>query len=250
MKAGTQIIYGFVEAGRLPAKLQGLRDLPVLQVVESGVAAAVTEWDAPQVSFAGEYLRRHEEVLVALASSAAVVPVAFGTLAPTRENVHDFLKLNCEALRQALRRLEGLCGGELKVGWADREGLYSEVLRENTVIRRNRDDMLARRAGGGATLGERIAVGQMVASAVGAKRERDSRRILAELKPICADLKPTLVEQDEQILRAQLLLRLSDLEKFDERISEVDRKTNGRYRFSYRAPLPPYGFCEVALRAA
>ena len=104
------MIYVYAIADRpqepLPGQL-GQHGEALAKIVWRDVAAVVSAFDGLQLSNSGDELWRHEEVVEALMSDRAVVPVRFGTLVSSPQRVSDVLCRAYGALVQDIEQVRG-----------------------------------------------------------------------------------------------------------------------------------------------
>jgi len=92
--------------GPLPSQL-GLHDEALAKVIWRDVAAVISPFNGAQLSKSADELWRHEEVIEALMSDRAVLPLRFGTLLPSRQRVTDMVRRVYRALVQDIERVRG-----------------------------------------------------------------------------------------------------------------------------------------------
>ena len=106
----AEMIYVYAIADRpdepLPGQL-GLHDEGLAKVICRDVVAVVSTFDGSPLSQCEDELWRHEEVIEALMSDRAVLPMRFGTLLPSRQRVGDLLCRGYGALVQDIERVRG-----------------------------------------------------------------------------------------------------------------------------------------------
>jgi hypothetical protein len=90
----------------LPSQL-GLHDAGLDKVIWRDVVAVVSTFDGAKLSRSGDELWRHEAVVEALMCDRAVLPVRFGTLLPSRQDVGDMV---CRAYRTLVEDIERVRG--------------------------------------------------------------------------------------------------------------------------------------------
>lgn len=104
------MIYVYAIADRpdepLPRQL-GLHDEELAKVIWRDVIAVISPFNGAQLSNSGDELWRHEEVVEALMSDRAVLPVRFGTLLPSQQRVTDVVRRAYRALAQDIERVRG-----------------------------------------------------------------------------------------------------------------------------------------------
>ena len=90
----------------LPSQ-RGLRGQKPSKVVWRDIAAVVSACDGAAPSASADEVWRHEAVVESLMSDCTVVPMRFGTLAPSRQHVGDILCQKYRALAEDIERVRG-----------------------------------------------------------------------------------------------------------------------------------------------
>jgi hypothetical protein len=99
------------------------------------------------------------------------------------------------------------------------------------------------------TRGARIELGQQVAAAVTALRERDERALVERLTPAVTELVVDPPASERVALNAQLLVRRDRREALDAVVRELAAEHEGRLSIRYVGPLAPYSFTALSLDA-
>jgi Gas vesicle synthesis protein GvpL/GvpF len=220
------------------ADIRAIEDQCCVAIV-SGVAASFVEATA-------EDLQRHSDVTQKLLeSTAALVPLRFGTVYPDDETVRrDLLEARRDELEGLLQRVENRVEARLKAYYVE-EAVLAEIVDEQPQIAQLRQRTQALPAE--ATYYDRIRLGELVASALTAKRRRDGNEMLAHLAPLAVD---HIVEEEPHewsVLTASFLLDRSRLDDFHGAVSRVADAAEGRLQLRCLAPLPPYSFVSLQL---
>ena len=94
---------------------------------------------------------------------------------------------------------------------------------------------------------QRVRLGEAVAHALEARRQRDADSILARLQPLAEDL--VVEEADSRLaLTASFLVDRKDEKAFDDKVKEISRKYEDLLTFKYTGPWPPYNFVNIKLK--
>jgi Gas vesicle synthesis protein GvpL/GvpF len=239
---GETYVYGVMRAAEAPAVRTpgvGAEPTPVRTVTSGGLSALVSDVEAGLVRATRADLERHLQVLQEAAAAATVVPLRFGTVMPGDETVQRDLLVAREAdLERMLGELTGRVELSLKGTYEER--VLAEVVRERRDIAQLRERV--RGADEAATYYDRIRLGELVADAMAAKRDEDTERILAPLRPLAEDVRLGDLTHERSVLSAAFLVRRERIDEFDGAADEVARAHEGRIRFRYAGPLPPYSF--------
>jgi hypothetical protein len=235
-------VYGIVAAGAIERiERTGVGAQPV-RLVEGG---AVTALGSP---LAGEELRvrrrdlqAHLEVLKEAFGRTTVVPLRFGTVLESESAVREELLGEREAqLLELLARLEGHAQLELTAVYEE-----DEVLRE--LVAGDREIAALReytRDGGADDHAARVRLGELVAGALEARRERDAAAILAVVEPHVAEVVVDRRRQD-RVFKGSLLVRNDAVPALEQALEELAAAQRARMRLELAGPLPPTAFVET-----
>jgi Gas vesicle synthesis protein GvpL/GvpF len=218
-----------------------------IRLIGSGRCVAVAS-DVPGTfveATAGD-LQRHSDVLQELLDqNGALVPLRFGTAYPDDESVHrELLEARSAEIEALLQYVENRVEARLKAFYVE-ETVLGEIVAEQPQIAalRQRTQALPPDA----TYYERIQLGELVASALAAKRERDGQEILARLAPLAVDHVVEEEQHEWSLLTASFLLERSELDGFSSAVSAIAAGADDRLQVRFVAPLPPYSFVSVSL---
>ncbi len=208
---------------------------------------AVVASDSPVVQY--ESRRRnmmaHTKVLEEAMEEFTILPIRFGTVAPTPEAVTEkLLKPRYDELVQLLDDMEGRVELGLKAFWYE-EVIFNEVVEENPPISRLRDSLVGRTPE--ETYYERIQLGEMIEEAMTKKREEDADKILSHLAPLAQQTQTNEIITDRMVLNAAFLVDEGREPEFDEVVQTLDDEMEQRMMFKYVGSVPPYNFVNITV---
>jgi hypothetical protein len=182
-RQGTGSRMGVYIYGILPGDIEvepgaaGVGDPPgeVRAVRYRDLAALVSDVDLDRPLGRAEDLFTHEELLDSSAADVPVLPLRFGAVLTSDEAVADeLLGPHYEEFTAALRQLDGHAEYIVKGRYVER-AVLAEVLAENPEAARLGDQI--RDADPDATRDQRIQLGEIVADAIEASRQTDTRAL-------------------------------------------------------------------------
>lgn len=236
-------VYGIVPADvEVQESAQGVGDPPseVTTVVHQDIAALVSPVDTSKPLGRPEDLNAHAALLDGAAAEVPVLPMKFGGVLPSQEQVtEELLAPHHDEFAGALRELEGKAQYVVR-GRYRSEAVFGEILRENPELQRLRDQVRDKDEDAGRN--DRIALGEAVNNALTAKREADTAKavqVLQELDLTVAVREPTHDEDAVHIAVLAETKRQGDLESAVERLAE---EWQDRVEFRLLGPLAPYDF--------
>ena len=242
-------VYCIIESGeaRSFGKLGiGGRGDDVFTVHYKELAAVVSRTPLMVYDPTRENALTHEHVNeVMIDNGFTPVPMSFGTMFKTEGDTVEFLKDTYDALRDVLRKMKDKLEFGLKVNW-DRESVLADIAEEYEEIRR----LKAQTEGDQptSTYFARMQLGRLIEQALAQKSEAFVREIYDELRDSAIASRSNKVIGDRMIMNAAFLVARDKAELFDKRVQEIGRRYEGRLKFMYTGPWPPYNFVTIRLQ--
>ncbi len=218
---------------------------PVYTVHFRDLAAVVSDTPIRIYDPTRENVLAHEFVNETVMREFTVIPMSFGTLFRTEEDIVELLKSTYQAFDDVLEKMDDKIEFGLKVLW-DREKVVATIEEQNEEIRRLRDEI--NRNAQSSTYFARMQLGRLVEAALEDAGNQYVRDIHEALKPAAVASRSNKPIGDRMILNAAFLVD-RDLEKnFDDAVKEVSRKYEALLTFKYTGPWPPYNFVNIKLK--
>ena len=207
------------------------------------LAAVVSDAPLEVLDSTRENVLAHERVNETVMREHTVIPMSFGTIFKTREDIVELLRSAAEAFGDVLNKMQNKLEFGLKVLW-DRDQAIREIESDDEDISRlkkeisgaERPDLLRAHA-------VRPAGRCGAAVAIGALRVGDPRRAARRVGRLAhqqADWR-----QDDHERRVPDLARQGDGVR---RQGQVDRQPFDKLTFKYTGPWPPYNFVNIRLK--
>ncbi len=241
-------VYGVIES-RLPlmfgkSSIGGLSE-DVYTVHDGAVAAVVSRTPIFVFDPTRDNALAHEHVLETVMQSCSVLPMSFGTVFRSDEDVRELLRDIHEPLKHLLRQIEGKLEFGLKVTW-DRDRILEELKREHDEIHRFHQELMRRRLQ--SAYFARVQLGRMMDKAMTELAAGYTREIFDGLGGrllACRENKPI---GDKMILNAAFLVHKEREADFDAVVDRLAHKFRDRLNFKLTGPWPPYNFVNVRLK--
>ncbi|MFL5884642.1 MAG: GvpL/GvpF family gas vesicle protein [Thermoleophilaceae bacterium] len=225
-------VYGVRRAGGNPPAARGVEDEPVRLVTSGQLAAIVSAAPPGDVRASRRNLMAHTTVLQEAVAERCVLPMRFGVVMPDEAAVrHELLELHEEQLLAQLDAFESLVELDVKV-LCPEEALLREVVEQRPEIRR----------APATTYHDRIALGELVARAVAAKREELAGAVLGRLGPLAAAAEAGEPLHDDMAASVALLVERTRVPQVDAAVEKLEAELGPSCRIRYVGPLPPYSF--------
>jgi hypothetical protein len=217
----------------------------VFTVAFDDLAAVVS--DTPIVIYdpTRENVLAHEFVNETVMKEFTVIPMSFGTVFRSEDDVTELLRSTYQAFSDVLDKMQDKIEFGLKVLW-DRERVIANLERENDEIRRLKDEISRHTTT--STYFARMQLGRLVDSALEEISSRYVADIHEALKPAAVASRSNKPIGDRMIVNAAFLVDRAQEQAFDERVKDTSRRYEDVLSFKYSGPWPPYNFVNIKLK--
>lgn len=183
-------------------------------------------------------LLSHQEVLEAAMASTAVLPVKFGTVAPSEAAVRSLLRQQRDMLSGLLAEFNGCTQMEIMVLWQP-EAVFAEIAAERAIAEARKD---AQQGGNEAAA---LRLGQAVKSALERRRAAMQARLGEALGPVVMDIAFNASMDDRMAANLAVLIGQGDARGLEDALERLDAEFGGRLTFRCVGPLPPSSFATL-----
>jgi hypothetical protein len=241
-----QYVYGIIET---PDQLRfgpigiGADPSEVFSVHYRNLAAIVSDAPLEVIDSTRENVLAHERVNEAVMRDHTVIPMSFGTIFKTREDIVELLRSAAEAFGDVLSKMQNKLEFGLKVLW-DRDQAIREVESEDEDIGRLKKEISGQK---GPTYFARMQYGRLVDTALQARSERYVADILDRLRDVSVASRINKPIGDKMIMNAAFLISRDQEGAFAARVKAIASKLD-RLTFKYSGPWPPYNFVNIRLK--
>jgi len=190
-----------------------------------------------------ENVLAHERVNESVMRDFTVIPMSFGTVFKTDQDIVELLKTAYDAFRDVLEKMKNKLEFGLKVLW-EPEAVISEIEKDHDNLRLLRQEISSQE---GSTYFARMQYGRLVDSLLQERSEAVAGEILAGLRDVAVASRINKPIGEKMILNAAFLVARQVEEDFDARV----RAIGARYEhltFKYTGPWPPYNFVNIRLK--
>jgi hypothetical protein len=190
-----------------------------------------------------ENVLAHQRVNETVMQEHTVLPMSFGTVFKTKDDIVEFLRSAYDAFADVLNKMENKLEFGLKVLW-DRDAVLQEIEQEDEDIRRLKSEIASQK---GSTYFARMQYGRLVDAALQARSERYVAEIFAALRDVAVAARSNKPIGDRMIMNAAFLVSRAEEPAFDARVKELGA-TYDKLTFKYTGPWPPYNFVNIRLK--
>jgi len=192
-----------------------------------------------------ENVLAHEFVNETVMRDHTVIPMSFGTLFRTEDDIVELLKSTYQAFSDVLVHIEDKIEFGLKVLW-DRDRVIARIEEGNEEIRRLRDEI--DRNASSSTYFARMQLGRLIESALERAGSSYVRDINETLRPVAVAFRSNKPIGDRMILNAAFLVNRTREAEFDDAVRAISNRYDQLLDFRYTGPWPPYNFVNIKLK--
>ncbi|MER7014483.1 GvpL/GvpF family gas vesicle protein [Saccharopolyspora sp. NPDC000359] len=240
---GGVYVYGIIRSSHpVPEDLAsvGDDDAPVRAVSHGSLSAVISDLQLSRPLGKRDDLLAHEQVLDTLAAETAVVPMRFGgVVASAEEVVNELLAPHEEHFADLLAQLDGVVQFTVRGRYSDSSHIR-EIVAENPEIGQLRESLRGVPQEEG--YDQRLKLGELVSNAVVAKRETDVGELLDALSPHVVATVVREVGGEDDAFDVAVLVEHDRRDAFEEALDELGDRWSGRLQLRLVGPLAPYDF--------
>ncbi len=217
----------------------------VYTVTFNDIAAVVSKTDVYIFDPTRENALAHEHVIETVMKAYTIIPMSFGTVFRTDDDIREVLKSIYVSLKDVLQQMGGKVEFGLKVNW-DREQVIEELKRENEEIHRFNQEITRKHLQ--STYLARMQLGRMIDKALVERSSAYVREIYESLRHVCVASRDNKPIGEKMIMNAAFLINRDREGEFDDAVNKIARKFGDRLNFKYTGPWPPYNFVNIRLK--
>jgi hypothetical protein len=207
------------------------------------LAAVVSDAPLEVLDSTRENVLAHERVNETVMREHTVIPMSFGTIFKTREDIVELLRSAAEAFGDVLTKMQNKLEFGLKVLW-DRDQAIREVEGEDEDISRLKKEISGQK---GPTYFARMQYGRLIDTALQTRSERYVADILEQLREVSVASRINKPIGDKMIMNAAFLISRDHEQAFDAKVKSIASRFD-KLTFKYTGPWPPYNFVNIRLK--
>lgn len=235
IEAGEPLRFGPIGIGAQPSDVH--------TVHFRNLAAVVSDAPLEVLDSTRENVLAHERVNETVMREHTVIPMSFGTIFKTPDDIVELLRSAAEAFNDVLNKMRNKLEFGLKVLW-DRDQAIRTVEGEDDDIGRLKQEISAQK---GPTYFARMQYGRLVDAALQVRSERYVSAILDELRDVSVASRINKPIGDKMIMNAAFLISRDREGAFDAKVKLIASRFD-RLTFKYTGPWPPYNFVNIRLK--
>lgn len=185
----------------------------------------------------------HQRVNETVMQQHTVIPMSFGTVFKTGDDIMELLRSAYDAFRDVLTKMQDKFEFGLKVLW-DRDQIIREIEAEDEDLRRLKGEISSQKS---SNYFARIQYGRLIDAALQARSERYVAEIFEALRDVSVASRSNKPIGDRMIMNAAFLVGRDREEAFDARVKDIGQRYD-TLTFKYTGPWPPYNFVNIRLK--
>jgi hypothetical protein len=207
------------------------------------LAAVVSDAPLEVLDSTRDNVLAHERVNETVMHDHTVIPMSFGTIFKTHDDIVELLRSAFDAFGDVLNKMQNKLEFGLKVLW-DPDQAVKAVESEDEDIAKLKKEISAQK---GPTYFARMQYGRLVDAALQARSERFVASVLNELRDVSVASRINKPIGDKMIMNAAFLVSRNQENAFDKKIKDIASRLD-QLTFKYTGPWPPYNFVNIRLK--
>lgn len=185
----------------------------------------------------------HQRVNETVMREHTVIPMSFGTVFKTGDDIVELLRSAYDAFIDVLNKMEDKFEFGLKVLW-DRDTMIRDIEKDDEDIRRLKSEISSQK---GSTYFARMQYGRLIDQALQSRSERYVAEIFDALRDVSVASRSNKPIGDRMIMNAAFLVARDREADFDARVKVIGMR-HEKLTFKYTGPWPPYNFVNIRLK--
>ncbi len=224
----------------------GINDEEVLTIGYENLAMVISLHPIGKVVVSNENMLTHEKVIeMAMGEFSSVLPVRFGTIATSADEIRNLLDKRYREFTNALKETDHMVELNVKGSWKNISKIFKEIEQENAEIKKIKNKIS--KEGKEADEKARVEIGKKVEEALQHKKEEEAEKIIDSFRRITYDYKLNRTIGDSMFINAAFLVGKGHEKEFDNIINDISDELEDRVKFSYAGPLPLFNFVNVTI---
>jgi len=235
IKSQEQLKFGPIGIGVDPAEVH--------TVNYGDIAAVVSDTPIEVHDPTRENVLAHERVNELVMRNHTVIPMSFGTVFKTNEDIIELLRSAYDAFHDVLVKMRDKLEFGLKVLW-DRDAIIKDIEDDDEDIRRLKSEIESQK---GSTYFARMQYGRAIDAALQARSEQFVAEIFEQLRDVAVASRANKPIGDRMIMNAAFLVARDREAAFDAKVKQIGARYEN-LTFKYTGPWPPYNFVNIRLK--
>ncbi len=224
----------------------GSRGDDVLTIGHNDLSMVVSSHPITKFIVNRENMLAHERVIEEVMKEFdSVLPVRFGTIASSADEIRNLLGRREREFKNALRDVDHKIELGLKGAWKNMDVIFKEIVDEDKAIKRKKEDI--QNGKNNKNIQAKMEIGKMVEKVLEKKKKEETEEIVDALRRTVFDFKLNTTIGDEMFMNAAFLVDKGREKEFDNITDDLGEKYKERIKFMYVGPLPVFNFVNIVI---
>jgi hypothetical protein len=229
-----------------PIGVGGRGDL-VSTIGFDGLCMVVSDHPLSRFIVNPENMLAHQKVIEeAMKEFRSVLPIRFGTIAATPDEIRNLLNRRYSEFMELLKQFENKVELNVRGNWNNMGVIYKEIDKNHTELQKIRTEieMLQDPEKRNSKISE---AGNLVAKALIEMKEAETENIIDAFRRAVFEYKHNKTSSDAMFMNTAFLVNSGREVEFDNIMTDLGNKYDGRCDFVYTAPLPIFNFIDLKI---
>ncbi len=223
----------------------GQRGDEVLIIGYDDLSMVVSNYPIAKITANKENMLTHQKVIEEVMKEFdSVLPVRFGTIASTADEVRNLLDRRYREFKTALRNMDHKIELGVKGIWKNMADVFEKIVEENETIKNLKKAIEEKNS---ENTQAKMGVGRLVKQALDKKKEKQAEQIVSKLRRTAYDYKLNDTIGDEMFMNAAFLVDKGREKEFDNIMDDLSDEYKDRAKFMYAGPLPVFNFVNIVI---
>jgi len=223
----------------------GKRGDEVLTIGYDDLSMVVSNFPLTELTASKENMLAHQKVIEdVMKEFDSVLPVRFGTIASSVDEVRNLLDRRCREFKTVLRDMDHKIELGVKGIWKNMETIFSEIVEENKAIKNLKEALTGKN---GNDMQAKMDLGRMVKKALDEKKQKQAGKIIDRLRRTSYEHRLSNTISDEMFMNAAFLVGKGREKEFDNIMDDLGNEYKNRIKFMYAGPLPVFNFVNIVI---
>ena len=234
---------------RLSEALYGINNRDIIFIPYKNIAAVVSNihlinFDKVDKKELVHLVAIHEQVNSDLMKKHDVIPMRFGMVAESAEEIRNILAKAYMQFEAALERIAGKAEFVVQVFWNEKN-MLEKLLRGNIEIQKLKNEAESK----GRILGfsSKMKLGKRIFEALESCRKEYTKDVLDNLATYFPNFSACKLLDKEILMNHSFLIDMTEESALESRLNQLAEKYKDELKFKYIGPMAPYSFTVINL---
>ncbi len=229
-----------------PIGVGGRGDL-VSTIGFDGLCMVVSDHPLSRFVVNPENMLAHQKVIeVVMKEFRSVIPIRFGTIAATPDEIRNLLDRRYSEFMELLRQFENKVELNVRGNWKNMGVIYKEIDKDHAELRKVRAEIEKLNDPDKRNL-KISEAGNLVTKALVEKKAEETEKIIEAFRKSIFEFKLNKTSGDAMFMNTAFLVNSGREIEFDNIMADLGAKYQDRSDFIYTAPLPIFNFIDLKI---